>query len=212
MSFYEETTGLPKDEISASSVFLLMAFKRQEGVMVKLKGIVPMIFCIMVLLVSAQNLYAEPGASLEVSGIFTDINTGYEYEVEFGAEEFTDWAGAGCTYLLLRGPYEQHDIRNIRACSTHGGPAGEDVFPFYYIECGINCRQSVSINSCRAEVELHGFLHSDHPFVTYNGSTTFDVKLSKTENGWLIEIEMFTPKEKIKLKGILVGDVILSTC
>ena len=154
---------------------------------------------------TTSNVLADPGASLDVAGTFTDIDTGNVYNLDFEANEIN--VGVGHTFLHLDGPA-------LSVCGVHGPAADPSTFSFNDIQCGNANRMSVAINGCTAKVELHGYSHSDHPFVTYIGSTTIDltVRKRKKESRWFIKISIFTPKKKIELRGIVDGLISMSSC
>lgn len=82
------------------------------------------------------------------------------------------------------------------------------------IQCGTAHNMEVSINGCQADIEFHGYIHSDYPLVTYMGMMTTDVSInigSDPEDN-KIDITVFTPKEKIKLSGNFSGDVEMENC
>jgi hypothetical protein len=124
-------------------------------------------------------------------------------------------------------------------CSAHGPsayidfgeiPDGGDPYEYDYsgnypfavvepddidaIECGTAQNMEVSIDGCQADIEFHGYIHSDYPLVTYMGMMTTDVSInigSDPEDN-KIDITVFTPKEKIKLGGNFLGDVEMENC
>lgn len=153
---------------------------------------------------------SAPGGTLYMPKVFLhDGATGDQYEVALFANEDTDKAGQGRATLSIRGP-------GVGVCSTHGGSTeidwtgpGADTwdfngdFPLQQIQCGTAYGMQVAIDACTAKVELHGFLHSDYPAVTYTGSITADLTFQKgaaPDTGDLT-IKIFTPKAPIKLNG-----------
>ncbi len=158
----------------------------------------------------APGLYADQGATVDADGTFTDGMTGFDINLVFSADEAIS-DGVGRTTIFVTAASEHGPA--IRGCSTHGSPvAGEGVFPLRNIQCGRAARMSVSIENCKAKIETHGYVHSDHPYVTYSGSTTIDLTLKKRKGDWLVNMKMHTPKKKVRLHGILTGNVLMSTC
>ena len=152
--------------------------------------------------------YAELGASLVVDGTFTDVQTGFNITLIFSANEDVGTDVGGTTIVQSELP-EPH----IRTCSTHGSELGDGVFPLTTIQCGLANDIKVAINGCRATVETHGYVHSDFPFTTYSGSSTIEIDFSRRGlTNWVVEITLYTPKESIKLRGTLNGNVVVSTC
>ena len=158
----------------------------------------------------AGTAVPTPGGSLYMPKVFVhDGATGEQYEVALITNEDTDKAGQGKATLWIAGP-------GLGLCSTHGGsyqinwdPAGFETndfsgdYPLPQIQCGTAYGMHVAIDACTAKVELHGFLHSDYPLVTYTGSITADVSFQKgaaPDTGDLA-IKIFTPKAPIKLSG-----------
>jgi hypothetical protein len=162
-----------------------------------------------VMLLLMQLTYAELGASLGVNGTFTDVRTGFDFSLIFSANEDVGTDIGGTTILLFNPPDP-----NIRTCSTHGSGLGGGVgFPLTTIQCGLSGDIKVAINGCRATVETHGYVHSDFPFTTYSGSSTIEIDFSRRGlTNWVVEITLYTPKESIKLRGTLNGNVVVSTC
>ncbi len=153
--------------------------------------------------------YAELGASLDVNGTFTDLQTGFDITLIFSADEDVGTDIGGTTIVLVDLP-EPH----IRTCSTHGSELGGGVgFPLTTIQCGLANDIKVAINGCRATVETHGYVHSDYPFTTYSGSATIDIGFSRRGvTNWIVDITLYTPKDSIKLRGTVNGSVVVSTC
>ena len=162
---------------------------------------------VMILLI--QLAYAELGASLDVDGEFTDAQTGFDITLMFSANENVG-TDTGGTTIVLSGPPEPA----IRTCSTHGSELEEEMgFTLTNIQCGLANDIKVAINGCRATVETHGYVHSDFPFTTYSGSSTIEINFSRRGvTNWVVDITLYTPKESIKLRGTLNGNVFVSTC
>ena len=139
---------------------------------------------------------AAPGDTLQSSGTLVDNNTGLEYAFSFSAVQHGG-RGRGDVDINIQGP--------SRACSVHGPGSDEGVFPYQATQCGIAFGNMASIDGCIADLEAHGFVHSDFPNVSYLGSTTIDVRYQKTRNGDQVAITIYTPKEKLQLAGKVVG-------
>ena len=144
---------------------------------------------------------AVPGGSLEVSGRFKDVNTDYVFQVNSNAEEDDEVAGIGKAFLYVRGPA-------LSACDVHGPVAKPGEKPYQDIECGGSSGMSVAIDDeALAAVSVHGYVHADHPFIPYLGSTCIDLVLVRDNGQWFITIEIYTPKEVIVLSGTFNGQV-----
>ena len=165
--------------------------------------LIPLLF-----VVSGGVTFAEEGASLNAVGTFNDAISGFTFNFYFEAYEDMG-EDVGNTLFKIN-----EDGGAILACSTHGGWSGPegDLAPLTNIFCGNASRQRVSINNCKATVQVHGFVHSDYPYVTYSGSTTIDVNLKKQDGEWLLRVQLYTPKEKVTMQGKLIGDVFMSNC
>src|SRR2546425_240981 len=76
--------------------------------------------------------------------------------------------------------------------------------------------QAVSITGCRAEIEAHGFSHSDFPReAIYLVTSTVDVKFQKKgPNSGEMKVTVFTPKRAITVDGPVTfnGPASMSTC
>ncbi len=155
---------------------------------------------------------APPGAPAE----FMDKKTGTTYVFRLIANEDTVTAGVGDVTLLLEG--------NPRACSARGpdpfidfGAGGPDFggnTPLPDIECGTAFVMAVAVDGCIADIELHGFVHSDHPNVTYMGMMTLDLRFHKGVGGdaGIIDVTIHTPKGITELHGSVMGTVVMDTC
>lgn len=163
----------------------------------------------LVCFVVAKPALAAQGDILGLNGdgfTFVDAVTGNEYNFGLAAEQ-TEEEGAGVVTMRLDGP-------GLSLCTTFGPDAiinpppidcglffpclGGDK-PLPQIECGTAFEMSVSINRCRAGISFHGFVHSDHPLVTYMGMATFDIQFRKTpgQESGQIKVTVHTPKEQI---------------
>jgi len=144
---------------------------------------------------------AVPGGSLRVSGKFKDVNTDYVFEVTFNADENDKTAGKGGAFVYVKGPA-------LSACDVYGPRAKPGEYPFQDIRCGGSSGMSVAIDDeALAVVSVHGYVHADHPFITYLGLTCIDLVLVRDNDQWFITIEIYTPKEPIVLSGTLDGQV-----
>lgn len=146
---------------------------------------------------------------------------GNTYQVRLIASEYDGSGGGQVTMLLDGGP--------VRFCSARGSDAEinfdtvvdcdnpfecdfEGNQPLYDVSCGTAYEMAVDIDGCQAEIELHGYVHSDYPSVNYMGMMTSYVKVKTEAQDQEIEIEIFTPKDEIKLKGEVSGNVYIDTC
>ena len=168
-------------------------------------------------------LIGELGPSVTKAS-FVDDDTGNVYDFLLIASEWDD-SREGKVTMQLEGPA-------FTLCTSNGSsayidfenpdPGGEDIYENHYpgnspltdIQCGSAYGMAVEINQCEAEMQFHGYSHSDFPFITYMGMVTTDVKVEiGNESGDNeIEIEVYTPKDKIKLKGNFLGNVEMDTC
>jgi hypothetical protein len=152
---------------------------------------------------------------------FVDKDSGEEYQFRLIASEWEN-PGVGQATFLLEGP-------SISMCTANGDQAniefedpGGDYYGHHYpgnnplnaINCGTAYVMAVSVNGCQADIEYHGYVHSDYPLVTYMGMMTTDVNLKiggKSGNN-SINIQVYTPKKVIKLKGKFSGYYEMDTC
>jgi hypothetical protein len=146
-----------------------------------------------------------PGGNLSVEGEFVDVNSGNTYELTFRASEDSSTAGVGDAFLYLKGPA-------LTACDVHAPAAEPNITPLRSVQCGGSYGMSVAVDGCLARVTLHGYVHSDHPFITYVGLTCFDLVVEKQASCCDIEITIYTPKGPIVLTGTVAGDVSMDTC
>ncbi len=158
--------------------------------------------------VSAQR---TPGGNLEVDGQFVDSATGTPYTFRLLASEDPVEAGFGEVTLLLEG--------NPNVCSASGPDPVIGNTPLVDIECGTAGAMAVAVDGCFADIEFHGFVHSDHPNTTYMGMTTVDLNFRQVERGGrfepdagVIDITIRTPKGMIRLHGSVLGSVVMDTC
>jgi hypothetical protein len=139
---------------------------------------------------------AAPGDTLQSNGVLVDNDTGMTYSFALTAVQ-NSGNGGGDTNINIQGV--------TRACSVHGPGAEEGNFPYQGVQCGMAFGNGVSINGCVAELEAHGYVHSDHPNLSYLGSTTIDVRYQKSRAGDQMKVTIHTPKEKIQLIGKVMG-------
>jgi hypothetical protein len=154
---------------------------------------------------NASEAPGVPGGSLSVEGEFVDVNSSGVYQLTFNADEDDSNAGVGSAFLYLRGPA-------LTACDVHGPAAEPGITPLPSVTCGGSYGMSVAIDDCLAKVGLHGYLHSDHPHVTFIGLTCMDLVLEKVGDHYEIKITLYTPKGPIILAGTVTGDVSMDTC
>jgi hypothetical protein len=159
---------------------------------------------------------ADFEAFLEAHGTFVDSSTGVTFEMDLSVDENKD-NGVGMVFLYLHGkaePCNTVKCNAIRACSIRGsGTVNEEDHILSNVRCARPGNMSVSINDCKAQIETHGYVHSDPPYTAYSGSTTIDIKvIEKTGEGSLVDFTFYTPKKAIKVQGTLDGDISMSTC
>jgi hypothetical protein len=167
---------------------------------------------------TGSAIKAKPGGFLSVrDGTLRDPATGQEYTFDLIARESEDSVGSGQVTLLINGP-------GISLCSAHGpgaeidfSPGGEDFSgnnPLQEIQCGTAYGMTVSVDACAANVELHGYSHSDHPFISYMGPMTLDLAFRKSArpNSGTVMLKLYTVKGQIKLNGNLTAPIEMDTC
>jgi hypothetical protein len=84
--------------------------------------------------------------------------------------------------------------------------------PLAEIQCGSAYGMAVEIKDCKAQLQFHGYSHTDYPFITYMGMMTAEVKVDIGDGANEIEIKVHTPKDEIELKGNFSGNVEMDTC
>ena len=149
-----------------------------------------------------------PGGTLDLHGQLTDTSTGEVYGFELHAEEDPDTAGVGGMFFALGGP-------NLGMCDGHGPGAEPGTNPFAGFECGGSGNVSVRVDGCKASMETHGFVHSDHPNTVYFGSMTVDITYHRNagDADGRLSVVVYTPKEPITLKGDVFADHLeMETC
>ena len=174
----------------------------------------------------------EPGPFWVHSLAFVEWDPGVEsaYELRIIANEWEDRHIGQATVSLSGG--------GIGLCSTRtdGGAwidantdsnvyadVSDDDFggPEVGIDfCGTAYGMAVEIEGCKAELQFHGYLHSDYPAVTYMGPVTVDVELEKKAEydgetytpGTKAKVTIYTPAETIKINGPVFGDVFMDDC
>src|SRR3989442_2178925 len=120
-----------------------------------------------------SNVSSTLGASLNVNGTIDDHGTSYGFSLS--ANESSTREGQGGVTLFLNG-------EGLSLCTVHGPGADPNSFPLTQVQCGGAFGQAVSITGCRAEIEAHGFSHSDFPrAANYLGSMTVDVPFQKQD-------------------------------
>ena len=154
-----------------------------------------------------SNLSSTLGASLNVNGTIDDHGTSYGFSLS--ANESSTREGQGGVTLFLNG-------EGLSLCTVHGPGAAPDSFPLTQMQCGGAGGQAVSITECKAEIEAHGFSHSDFPrAANYLGSMTVGVRFEKKgPNSGEIKVTVYTPKRPINVEGPVTfnGPVAMSTC
>lgn len=148
---------------------------------------------------------------------FVDKYSGEEYQFRLIASESEEIPGNGQATFLLVGP----SISMCTAKGTHAeiyfSSAGAEYpgnAPLEEVSCGTAHEMAVSIDGCQADIEYHGYVHSDYPLVTYMGMMTTDVnvKIGGNSGNNTINIQVYTPKEVIKLNGKFSGYFEMDTC
>ena len=147
------------------------------------------------------------GASLNVNGTIDDHGTAYHFSLN--ANESTTQAGEGGVTFFLNGTA-------LGLCTVHGPGAEPSSFPLTQVQCGGAGAQAVSMTGCKAEIEAHGFSHSDFPReAIYLGTMTVDVKfLKKGPSSGEMKVTVYTPKRAITVDGPVTfnGPASMSTC
>ena len=116
---------------------------------------------------------STPGGFLSTpSAQLTDARPGNAYSFDLVARERAEAPGVGQSTLLVVGP-------SLSLCSASGPQAeidysldGEEFpgnAPLAEIRCGTASGMAVAIDGCTASIDLHGYVHSDYPLVTYVG-------------------------------------------
>jgi hypothetical protein len=157
-------------------------------------------------------LFAAQGDSVQANGQFVDQESGITVNFFLNANQ-TDNGSRGNPTVGVFGP-------GLGLCTTHGpgpdfgSPANNFTgnFPLANVQCGGAGNQTVKIDGCVANIEAHGFVHSDHPNVNFMGATTVDVRYQKTREGDQVKVTIYTPKEKILLSGKVAGSSMMSSC
>jgi hypothetical protein len=149
----------------------------------------------------------EPGGTLSAGGDIVDNKGTVIAGFELFAEESMDAAGVGNMFFSLGGD-------SISACDAHGPGAEPGTTPLAEVECGGTGNVSVVVDDCTAILETHGIVHADHPYTVYLGPMTVDIRFdhdpSKQESK--VTVEIYTPKDVIKVVGTSVGPVEMDTC
>jgi len=149
---------------------------------------------------------------------FEDKDSGDVYNFRLIASE-----DDGKVTMFLEGP-------SLTLCTARGsaasitfpeGPIGDPYgseysgnYPLNDIQCGTAYAMAVFNDGCQADIEFHGYVHSDYPWVTYMGMMTTDVKIktgTDPEDNE-IEIKIYTPKEEIELEGTFLEYIEMDTC
>ena len=153
----------------------------------------------------------DPSGNLTAS--FVDSSSGFIYH--FFVEGIQNSAQTnGDTTIGVRG-------NGVRACSVHGpsvqfDPSGGAFNyggnnPLGSVQCGTSYGETVKIDGCVALIQAHGFSHSDDPNVNYLGPVTIDVRYMRKPGNPAadqVEINIYTPKEPIKLSGKVTGGAV----
>lgn len=147
-----------------------------------------------------------PGGTLDLGGDLTDRVSGEVYGFELHAIEDPVTAGVGEMFFVLGGP-------GLSLCDGHGPDAVPGTSPL--LECGGSGGVSVRVDGCTAELETHGFVHSDHPNTVYLGPMTVDITYNRNAGSadGRLSVVVFTPKEPITLDGDVSASFLdMDTC
>lgn len=83
------------------------------------------------------------------------------------------------------------------------------------MQCGRAFGMDVGLDGCTANLEYHGFVHSDRSTRIYFGPMTADVQFQKTgaQTGEM-RLTIFTPKAPIVLQGQVLSPtpIVMTTC
>jgi hypothetical protein len=146
--------------------------------------------------------------------------------------EIADAAGEGNVLLLANAGRKFTDLPSVlpttpSACSvtgpmvdtSHAGDTEMSNNPFFdpgaansQVRCGRAFGQSISISGCNASIELHGYVHLDHPFIVFLGTTTIDISFTKTGSSTgTVQATVFTPKGPVTLRGTVNGPIFIGS-
>jgi hypothetical protein len=158
-------------------------------------------------------LIGERPLGEDADAVITDSETGYDYFFSLVASEWDAGEdGVGQLTMLLEGP-------SLGLCSARGsgveidwqiGSPPFDPYSYDYggnqplldVGCGTAYGMSVEIDGCKGEIQYHGYVHSDHPNIVYMGMMTLDLKIEQSDSGWEADIEVYTPKDDIKISEL----------
>jgi hypothetical protein len=110
----------------------------------------------------------------------------------------------------------------VSGCSVHGphitspvGPVGPDLFVGSpRVQCGAAHAMVVTVQNCRADISVHGYVHVDAPEDPFIGLTTIDVSVEKVPaaNNVKLRLKLHNPKKPVELQGSFPGELNISTC
>jgi hypothetical protein len=148
------------------------------------------------------------GATMSASGTVNDDGVVYD----FGLNATEVETGRGQVGHNLSGP-------SLSLC-TVSGPGGTPGTTVGTGLCGGASFQAVSIEGCKAEIQAHGYSHSDFPFdPIYLGMMTVEIEFEKTgPNSGKLKTTVYTPKGKNEIDGVVNavgaggGPIGISTC
>lgn len=145
------------------------------------------------------------GDTLNASGSLNDDGTIYTFNLSGTVQQ----PGMGDVRLTLSG-------FRLTLCTVGGGTTTEGSFPLTSVRCGFAGLQAVSIEGCKAEIQAHGYSHSDFPFdPIYNGTMTVKIEFEKTgSNSGKLKVTVYTPNGKNEVDGAVAtgGPISMSTC
>jgi hypothetical protein len=163
----------------------------------------------------ADDLSIGPGATLMTVAGSTD---GQDSATGSAAEQFGFFLKARTAdrslVMGLQGPA-------ISLCSVHGPGAFVDFAsesgnsPMQDMQCGRAFGMDVALDGCSANLEYHGFVHSDRSSRIYFGSMTADVVFRKTgDNTGTMRLTIFTPKAPMLFRGTVQSPtpIVMTTC
>ena len=167
---------------------------------------------------------ANKGQLNSLTASFVDEESGNKYGFFLEAKQDATGPGPSPATFALEGPH-LHGC-TMRRSSTQPQPQINPSstsfdywgsYPYESAPCGTANNQAITISNCVANIQAHGFIHADEPFVTYLGPTTIEVQYQKAEGraNDEIDIKIYTPRKVIKLSGkvtVMNGTSIMPNC
>jgi len=176
-----------------------------------------------------DDLVIGPGALVYADRDQSDSTSSEKKDPDQGNEDAADRAGPdGLVFNLglkarrvdqslitrLGGP-------RLSLCSVRGPGAYVDFVseggntPMQSVQCGRAFGMDIDLDRCQANLEFHGFTHSDRFGDIYLGMMTTDVSFRKTgANTGDIRFTVYTPKTRIIVSGRVVSPtpIVMTTC